>query len=66
MKDLSKWFMAMHSKGKPANGFVIIGKAKSFYDEMKITGKCTFYEGWLQNFKESADEGDIHMEYSSD
>ena len=26
-------------------GTIIIGKAKSFYDEMKITDKCTFSEG---------------------
>jgi len=26
-------------------GTIIIGKAKSFYDEMKIADKCTFSEG---------------------
>jgi hypothetical protein len=26
-------------------GTIIIGKAKPFYDEMKITDKCTFSEG---------------------
>jgi hypothetical protein len=26
-------------------GPIVIGKAKSFYDEMKITDKCTFSEG---------------------
>jgi hypothetical protein len=26
-------------------GALVIGKAKSFYDEMKITDKCTFSEG---------------------
>jgi hypothetical protein len=49
-------------KGKP----VIIEKAKSFYNEMKISDKCTFSEDWLQNFKEPAAEGDIQMECHSD
>jgi hypothetical protein len=30
----------------------IIEKAKSFYDEMKITDKCTFSNGWQPNFKD--------------
>jgi hypothetical protein len=32
---------------------------------MKLTDKHTFFEGWLWNFEESAAEGDIQMEYSS-
>jgi hypothetical protein len=40
-------------------------KKLSFYDEMKITDKCTFSD-WLQNFEEPAAEGDIQMEYPSD
>jgi hypothetical protein len=28
---------------------VVIDKAKCFYDEVKITKKCTFSGGWLQN-----------------
>jgi hypothetical protein len=27
-------------------------EAKSFFDEMKISDKCTICDGWLQNFKE--------------
>jgi hypothetical protein len=28
-----------------------------------MTDKCTFSEGWLQNFTEPAAEGEIQMEY---
>jgi hypothetical protein len=45
---------------------MVIGKAESLYDEMKIADKCTFSEGWQLNVKEPATEGDIQMEYSSD
>jgi hypothetical protein len=38
---------------KPMTGSLIIEKAKFFYDEMKITDKCTFYDGWLQSNKKS-------------
>jgi hypothetical protein len=34
----------MHSKGMPMTGPMIIGKAKSFYDKIKKTDKCTFFE----------------------
>jgi hypothetical protein len=44
---LHKWFTAVHSKGKAMTGHIIIEEAESFYDEMKITDKCTFYKGWL-------------------
>jgi hypothetical protein len=40
-------FAAIHSEGKTVTGPVTVQKTKSFYDEMKITDKCTFYEGWL-------------------
>jgi len=30
-------------------GYMIIGTAKSFYDEVKISGKCTFSESRLKN-----------------
>jgi hypothetical protein len=33
------------SKETPVTGPVIIGKAKYFYDEMKIIDKCTFSGG---------------------
>jgi hypothetical protein len=51
---------------KSVMGLVIVEKAKSFYDEMKLTDKCTLSKGWLQNFKVTAAEGDIQMEYCSD
>ena len=37
----------MHSEGKQVTGPEIVEKTKSFYDELKITDKCTFYEGML-------------------
>jgi hypothetical protein len=39
----------MHAEGKPRSGPVVIDKAKRFCDEMKITNKCAFPGGWLQN-----------------
>jgi hypothetical protein len=48
---LYKWFTVMCPKGKPMTGPMIIQKAESFYDEMNITGKCTFSQRWLQNLK---------------
>jgi hypothetical protein len=37
----------MHSPGKAVNGPKIIEKLNLFYDEMKITDKCTFPDGLL-------------------
>jgi hypothetical protein len=42
---LHKLFAARHSEGKPLTAPTIIEKAKSFYDEIKITDKYTFSEG---------------------
>jgi hypothetical protein len=44
-KVLYKWFTAMHLKGKPVAGRVIIEKAESFYDRIKITDRCAFCSG---------------------
>jgi hypothetical protein len=33
------------------SGPIIIERAKSSFDEMKKTGKCTFSVGWLQSNK---------------
>jgi len=46
-KVLHKWFTAVRSKGKAMTGPTIIEEAESFYDELKITDKCTCYNGWL-------------------
>jgi len=32
-----------------------------FYYEITVTDKCTFSEGWLQNFKELVAEGDVQL-----
>jgi hypothetical protein len=32
---------------------MIIKKVQAFCDEMKVTERCTFLEGWLQNLKTS-------------
>ena len=45
-------------------GPMIIHTAECFYDEMRITDRCTFSDGWLQNFIDSTAEGDIQMDYS--
>jgi hypothetical protein len=44
-KVLYLWLTAVRSKGKAMTWPMLIGKAKSFYDEMKIIDKCTFFEG---------------------
>jgi hypothetical protein len=36
---LFKWFIATHSEGKSMTGIMIIEKAKSVYEEIKITDK---------------------------
>ena len=56
---------AVNSERKPMFGHTIIVKAKSSYDEMKITYKCPFSEDWLLNFEVSVAEGDFQVEYSS-
>jgi hypothetical protein len=53
-KVLQQWFTE-----KPVTGSMIIQKVESFYDEMKITDKFTFSEGWLRTFKQPASEVDI-------
>lgn len=60
-KVLWKWFTAMCSEEKLVTGPMIIQKVKTFYDELKITDKFTFYEGWLQTFKQPAPEGGIQI-----
>jgi hypothetical protein len=42
-----KWFTVMHSEGKIVTESMLIEKAKSFFNEMQKTEKCTFSEGWL-------------------
>jgi hypothetical protein len=49
-KMLYTSFTGPHSKQKPMAEPMIIEKAKYFYDEMKITDKCTFSGYWLQKF----------------
>jgi hypothetical protein len=44
-KTLHKWFTQMCSEGKFVTGPMIIEKAECFYDEKKITDKCTSSEG---------------------
>jgi len=44
-KVLCKWFIALHSNGKPVTGLSITEKAKPVCNEMKISEKCTFSDG---------------------
>jgi len=60
-KGLFKWFIAKCSEEKPVTGPVIIQNVKCFCDEMNITDKFTFCEGWLQTSKQPAVEGDIQI-----
>jgi len=43
----------MCSEGKPIIEAVIIKKVQSFCDEMKVTDRCPFLEGWLQKLNTS-------------
>jgi len=54
-KVLLKWFTVAHSEGKSMAGITMIGN--SFCDKMKITDKYTFFDGWLQNFKDGMASG---------
>jgi hypothetical protein len=45
---LYKWLTAVHFKGNPLNGPMVIEKAYYVYDEMKISDECIFSDGWLQ------------------
>jgi hypothetical protein len=58
---MCKWFTVLHSEGQPMIGSIITEKAKSFYDEIQITDKCTFSKVLMQK---PAPEGDIQMEHS--
>jgi hypothetical protein len=51
MNKVYKWITVMCSEGKPIFEPVIIKKVLSFCDEMKVTDRCIFLEGWLQNLK---------------
>lgn len=46
-----KWFITVCYKGKPVTGPVIVDKAKSLYDEIKIIDMCTFPDSWLESNK---------------
>jgi len=50
-KVFYKWFRVTNSERKPIIEPVIIKKVPSFCYEMKVTDRCTFLEGWLQNLK---------------
>jgi hypothetical protein len=52
-KVLYKRFRVTNSEGKTIIEPVIIKKVQSFCNEMKVTDRCTFLEGWLQNLNTS-------------
>lgn len=52
------------SEGKLMTKPVVVKKAKCFYDETKISDKCTFSDSCLQNFKES--NGIIKLDISDE
>jgi len=45
-KVLYKWFTAMPFRVKPVTGPLIIPRTNCFFDEMKVTCKCTFCDSW--------------------
>jgi hypothetical protein len=53
--DLDKvayeWFCQRRSEGIPISGPMIMVKAKSYHEELKIEGDCDYSTGWLQKFK---------------
>jgi hypothetical protein len=42
---LCKWLTGVNFEGLPVMKLAIIERAKTFYDEMKITDKCTVIVG---------------------
>ena len=50
----------MHPEGKPMTGPMIIEKAKYFYDEVKITHKRTFRDGWQSSNKKLSVRNLLH------
>jgi len=50
-KVFYKLFSVTNSEGNPIIEPVIIKKVQSFCNEIKVTDRCTFLEGWLQNLK---------------
>ena len=48
---LYNWHTLVRSKVTPLSVRMIIEKAKSFYDEMKVSDKCIFSGGWLRSNK---------------
>jgi hypothetical protein len=50
-KVLYKRSTVIHSEGKLMTGPMVIEKARCFYDEIKMTDKCTFADSYLQHFK---------------
>jgi hypothetical protein len=46
-----EWFRQRRSEGIPISGPMLMEKAKSYHEELKIEGDCDYSTGWLQKFK---------------
>jgi hypothetical protein len=53
--DLDKvvyvWFRQGRSEGIPISGPMLMEKAKSYHEELKVEGDCDYSTGWLQKLK---------------
>jgi hypothetical protein len=50
-KVVYKWFRQHRSEGIPFSGPLLMEKAKSYHEELKIEGDCDYSTGLLQKFK---------------
>jgi hypothetical protein len=48
---LHEWVLLKRSQDLAISGSMIVAKAKDFKEQMEINTECTFYFGWLSNFK---------------
>jgi hypothetical protein len=50
-KVVCEWFCQHRREGIPILGPMLMEKAKSYHEELKIEGDCNYSMGWLQKFK---------------
>jgi hypothetical protein len=50
-KVVYEWFRQHRSEGIPISGSMLMEKAKSYHEELKIEGDCGYSTGWSQKIK---------------
>lgn len=50
-RALYEWFTLKRSEGVSVSGPMLVGKAREFYEKMKLLEPCSFSSGWLSRFK---------------